>query len=321
VGVDYWLEQPVHQKLQRNRHFEPLTSKQVQGVKKFLFFTGYPRSGHSIVGSFLDAHPNIALSYAFFLFRNLLKRRDVAGSLDGLLRNKTLFFNIIYEKSYHYSLVSRNRKKKGYTLDVPELWSGRFDDQLKVIGDKSALPTTLGYSNAAPDYFKERYDYLQSSLGIPVLGIHVVRNPYDMISTHLLYNSLGYSWKEGEGDMLIKNKFRNDSGLEKLINFFFDKAKSVKEMVPLCGMKILDVHNENMVKDPRKELERMCKFLGVECPEEYLQKCEMKSYRSVSRTRDKVYWPPRLKLMVKERIQSYPFFRGYTFEEDFYNPL
>lgn len=271
------------------------------------------------MGSFLDAHPNIALSFAFFLFRNLLKRGDEIGNLDGLLRDKTLFFNIIYERSYHYSLVSRRNNKKGYTLDVPELWSGRFDGNLKVIGDKSALPTTLGYSNSSPAYFKERYDCLQRSVSIPLLGIHVVRNPFDMISTHFLYNSLNYSWKkEATEKWLIKNKYQNDSRLEKLIDFFFDKAKSVQEMVPLCGMKILEVHNEDLVKDPRKELLRMCEFLGVGCPEEYLQKCESKSYRNVSRTRDKVHWPSHLRDRVKERIKEYSFFRGYSFEEDYY---
>lgn len=321
-GAEYWLQQPVHRKLQRDRLFKPLTPEQVQGVEKFLFFTGYPRSGHSIVGSFLDAHPNITLSFAFFLFRNLLKRAYVDGNLDGLLRNKSLFFNILYEKSYHYSLVSRSKNRKGYTLDVPDLWSGRFNSQLKVIGDKSALPTTLGYSNSSPAYFKERYDCLQSSVGIPMLGIHVVRNPFDMISTHLLYSTFNYSWKgEDKEKWFTKNKYRNDSKLESIIDFFFDKANSVQEMIPLCGMNILEVHNEDLVKDPRKELQRMCKFLDVGCPEGYLQKCENKSYRNVSRSRDKVFWPPHLRQVVEERINRYSFFRGYSFEADHYNPI
>lgn len=318
-GVDYWLQGSVHSKLQKHRRFKPLTAKQVQGVEKFLFFTGYPRSGHSIVGSFLDAHPHIALSFAFYLFRNLLKRRDEDGSLDGLMRNKTLFFNIIYERSYHYSLISKSNKKKGYSLDIPELWSGKFNGHLKVIGDKSALPTTLGYSNSSPAYFKERYNCLQRSTGIPLLGIHVVRNPFDMISTHLLYGSLNYSWKrEDKEKWSATNKFTNESKLERLIEFFFDKAKAVQEMIPLCGMRILEVHNEDLVKDARKELNRMCEFLDVECPEEYLQKCESKSYRNVSRTRDKVFWPPDLRRKVEEGISMYSFFRGYSFEDDYY---
>lgn len=319
--LKYWLEHSVHQRVQENKLFEPLTEQQVQGVQKFLFFTGYPRSGHSIIGSFLDAHPNIALSYAFYLFRNLLKAPDKEGSMEGLLRNKTLFFNIVYERSFHYSLVSVNRKRKGYTLDVPELWSGKFDKHLKIIGDKSALPTTVGYSNSSPLYFKERYNRLQESVGVPLLGLHVVRNPFDMISTHLLYKSLKYSWKQEEKrKWSVDNKYRNDSGLEKVIAVFFDEANAVKEMVPLCGMEILEVHNEDLVKDPRKELKRMCGFLEVECSEGYLSACESKCYGKVSRTRDKVFWTPELRLLVKEKMSQYPFFRGYTFEDDYYNP-
>ena len=317
TGLEYWLRKD--QKLQQSKNFKPLTVEQVQGVEKFVFFTGYPRSGHSIVGSFLDAHPNIVLSYAFFLFRNLLKESEEDGNMDDLLRNKTLFFNILYEKSYRYSLASSKKMKKGYSLDVPGLWSGKFDGHLRVIGDKSALPTSMGYSNSLPGYFKQRYDSLQSSLGIPLLGIHVVRNPFDMISTHLLYSSLHFAWKSD--DWSPTNVLRNDSGLRRMIEFFFDKAQAVQEMVPECGMKVLEVHNEDIVKNPRRELRRLCNFLGVDCPEQYLQKCESKSFKKVSRTRDKVYWPPHLRQLVEERMRKYSFFRGYSFEEDYYNPV
>ena len=287
-------------------------------MEKFLFFTGYPRSGHSIIGSFLDAHPNIVLSYAYFLFRKLL---GMDGNINALIQNKTSFFNTIYRKSHHYSLVSM-KAKKGYSLDVPGLWGGKFDGQLKVIGDKSALPTTKGYSESSPAYFKKRYDFLQRSLGIPLVGIHVVRNPFDMISTALLYDNLGMSWKsEDKGKWSSRNQYRNDVKLQAKIDFFFDKAKSVKEMVPYCKMKVLDVHSEDVVKDPKKELKRICEFLEVDCSEEYLQKCEDKCFREVSRTRDKVFWPLHLRKKVEENIAIFPFFRGYTFEEDYYNPV
>jgi hypothetical protein len=43
----------------------------------FLLFFGQPRSGHSIVGSILDAHPQMAVANEY----NVLKR--VAGGEDG----------------------------------------------------------------------------------------------------------------------------------------------------------------------------------------------------------------------------------------------
>ena len=41
---------------------EGLSKEVIHGVKKFFFFLGWPRSGHSIVASLLNAHPNIVVS-------------------------------------------------------------------------------------------------------------------------------------------------------------------------------------------------------------------------------------------------------------------
>lgn len=315
------MSQRVHTEVQADKDFHPLTTEQVQEVEKFLFFTGYPRSGHSIVGSFLDSHPSIALSFAFFLFRRLILMKGKEGNIEALLQNKTLFFNTLYERSYHYSLKSGKSKRKGYTLDVPGLWSGKFEGHLRIIGDKSALPTSLSYENSIPLEFKAQYKCLQDSVGVPLLGIHVVRNPFDMISTQTLYKQLEYSWKKEDKDRWSEeNQYDNETALQQWVEYFFDKAKAVQDMVMLCGMNVLEIHNEDLVRNPRKELKRMCLFLELECPESWIEACESKTYRNVSRTRDKVHWTPFLRSQVEENMKKYSFFRGYTFEDDYYNP-
>ena len=47
-------------------------------VEKFAFFIGFTRSGHSIVGSFMDAHPNMIIAYQYKFFRQLSK----TGAVD-----------------------------------------------------------------------------------------------------------------------------------------------------------------------------------------------------------------------------------------------
>lgn len=296
-----------------DENFKPITKEQAKQVEKFLFFTGYPRSGHSIVGSLLDAHPHITLSYSFFLFRGLLNP-EKKSKIEVLLQNKTLFYNVLYEKSYQYSKVSINKSAKGYTLNVPGLWSGKFD-RLRVIGDKSALPTTLGYSSHSASWFKKRYDHLRESVGVPLVGIHVVRNPFDMIATHMLYRIQSFSWKKKKNDTRANDR----DILQEYVDFFFDKAKAVMEMIPLCDMKVLEIHSEDLVHNTRREMTRACQFLEVECSEDYLSACENKVYKNTSRTRDKVVWPSDVRAQVEEKIKEYPFFRGYTFESDSYN--
>ena len=320
-GLKYWLNHPIHRKVLTDKKFKPLTAKQIKRVEKFVFFTGYPQSGHSIVGSLLDAHPNAILSYSFFLFRQLMTSPNSESNMNALLQNKTLFFNALYERSYRYSMMS-SKKWKGYSLDVPGLWSGKFKGRLKIVGDKSALSTTMEYGLTSPAHFKARYEDLRRCVGVPLMTIHVVRNPFDMIATHTIYHStiINGSKVKDKSTWSAENKFNNKKLLEKCVDFIFDKAKAVEEMIPLCGMNVLEIHSEDLVKDPRRELDRMCQFLEVECSEVYLKACEKKVYRNVSRTRDKVYWPPYIKAQVIENIQKYSFFRGYTYDDDFYNP-
>ena len=49
--------------------FKPLTSAEVEGVERFVFFIGYPRSGHSFIGSVLDTHPNTVMAHKYMFLR------------------------------------------------------------------------------------------------------------------------------------------------------------------------------------------------------------------------------------------------------------
>lgn len=45
-----------------NTQVPTLKQQDIDSVKKFVFFIGYARSGHSIIASLLDAHPNIVMA-------------------------------------------------------------------------------------------------------------------------------------------------------------------------------------------------------------------------------------------------------------------
>ena len=47
---------------------ETLPKSVINHVNCFLFFVGYARSGHSIIASMLDAHPNVAIAHEYALF-------------------------------------------------------------------------------------------------------------------------------------------------------------------------------------------------------------------------------------------------------------
>ena len=54
--------------VKKNRaNLAKLPSEVINGIKKFVFFVGYAcaRSGHSIVGSLMDAHPHVVIAHEF----------------------------------------------------------------------------------------------------------------------------------------------------------------------------------------------------------------------------------------------------------------
>jgi len=67
---------------------------------------------------------------------------------------------------------------------------------------------------------------------------------------------------------------------------------------------------------PRDTMQRVCDFLDLKCPEDYLQLCSNKAYTSVSKTRLLVEWPKNLRKRVFAEMHKYPSFKRYTFEGD-----
>ena len=110
--------------------WKPLSRSDINSIKYFLLFIGWPRSCHSIVGSLLDAHPNVIVAHEFFLFTKL--------SEDKELSNRSRLYNQLYRNSYMSAKEgwrTSNKTQKGYSLDMAGSWQGQFT-KLEVIGDK-----------------------------------------------------------------------------------------------------------------------------------------------------------------------------------------
>ena len=139
--------------------FVPLTEDEIAGVEKFVVFVGYARSGHSIIGSFLDAHPSIVIAHEFMIFRKWL--RDSGDTI----RNKSALFNELYRKSFENSvsgLRMSGRDKKGYDLSVNNSWQGQFK-QLRVIGDKSGGKAGIIYHKNSTQ-FRQAYHEIANTV-------------------------------------------------------------------------------------------------------------------------------------------------------------
>ncbi|MDP8972396.1 MAG: hypothetical protein M3N45_04285, partial [Actinomycetota bacterium] len=126
-------------------------------VQCFVMFVGYPRSGHTIVGSLLNAHPNIVMGHRLRVLRYVAAKFRREQLLAMVLLSDRRFEKLgrVGSKRYNYS--------------VPGQWQGRHS-KIRVIGDSNVVNT---FVRRRPELLPQ----LAAIVGVPTRMIHVVRNP------------------------------------------------------------------------------------------------------------------------------------------------
>ena len=287
------------------RTYSLLGEHEVSTVEKFVIFVGYSRSGHSIVASLLDAHPNIIIAHEYNLFRKWKGNR---------YQNRSFLYNELYRNSYNNAARgwrSRAKDQKGYTLEVKDSWQGSFQELL-VIGEKSGAVTAQTYDND-PLTFVQALNELRHTVQVPIRVIHIVRNPYDMISTRLLYADSAVS-RKSKLSASVDVKHSNRHSLSMQVNRTIHIVQNVQELLLNCSLTSLEVHLADLILNPEHVMNNLCMFLGVECSREYLKRCSDKIYARQSQTRKLVDWPEELIDKVYQMIikPHQPFWR-YSF--------
>ena len=303
-GSNLWLETQSDSGYE-GQNISLLSQETIDGVEKFVLFAGYARSGSSIVGSMLDAHPSVIIAHEYYLFKRWVEH-------PSRFMNKTYLYNELYLNSYMSAMEgwrTHEADMKGYSLEMDGLWQGRFD-KLRIIGDKTAGDTADHYFQHSLTSSTKYITQLQQTVNVPLRVIHMVRNPYDLIATAALYehNTKSKASKEHRFNNMLKvyGEYRT----------VFHRAKAVLRMSTAFQMKVLDVHLVDLVRDPKKSMQIICGFLELECSEDYLQKCQEKTFHSLSKSRDVIVWPPGLRTLIEMEKDKLPFFRRYSFNKD-----
>ena len=96
----------------------------------------------------------------------------------------------------------------------------------------------------------------------------------------------------------------------KEIKLFFNHVRAaVDSIYSLFGKEnVLEVHNCDLVNNPRGTLSRIFQFLDVEASDHYLDVCVAKVFQSVFQSRDTVEWKPKFREIVQARMMMYPVF-------------
>ena len=298
------VQQQKVKQLEKQQINEQLPKGVIDGVKSFVFFLGHARSGHSIVGSLLDAHPHMVIAH----------EANVVYDLGyGILEpNKTTVFNKIWKKTVN-GLVHGKRvySGKGYSLLVEGLYEGKYVDHIEVIGDKKAA-TTTSMLMKRPEKFSKSLMTLKSFATVKM--IHVIRNPYDNIATSVMYASFTSakniaSFKKSK-DVLQTNKTK----IYNQVKRYFAAYEAIENAKKSYKLDYIEVHGRDLVSDARETISRMCNGLGVFCSDSYLDVCSDKVFKTESKTRYKINWDKEHIDEIQRNIDRFSSLNGYTFD-------
>jgi len=245
------------------------------GIETYCMFLGYPRSGHSFVGSLLDAHPNIVIAHEL----------DALHYLKwGMSRNQ--LYALILGKDERFT--KSGREWTGYQYVVPNQWQGRSDN-IKVIGDKKGSASSRRLRKDPRLLAK-----LRKTVNVDLRFIHVIRNPFDIIST--TYNKGGLT-------------------LSQCVDYFFFFADANLEIKKwLDNAEVYELRHEQVIEDPHTNLSALCEFLNVDHTHEYLNDCASIVFDKPRKTRHSVNWTSELVDSVTDGMSKFDFLAGYSFE-------
>jgi hypothetical protein len=244
------------------------------------FFVGHTKSGGSLLGSLLDAHPDIVCSDELGLAQLIA---------DGIQPNDA--FRLAARNARREAGKGRitARRVEPYSLAVPGQSQGVADHPVAV-GDSRAGPTTR-FLASRPDALDELRRRL-SPIGLQV--VQVVRNPFDPIAVMVV-----------RGRRTVEDATR-------------DYREQCERVVALRSR--LDreqsqvVRYEDFVDDPRSVLIDLCESLGVEATSGYLDACAGVVDATPRLDRNRISWDSAAVAAVESVIAEFPFLAGYAFE-------
>lgn len=284
-----------------------LGDRRFSEVECFVQFAGFPRSGHSIVGSILDAHEHCVVSHELDAM-GLVAADFSLSEIAALIRENSSDF------------TRNDRFWNGFCYKVDGGMHGTAS-RMRVIGDKKGDWATRRC--AQQPALLER---LRRRAGKKaVKWIFVVRNPFDNIATMsmrkgALYDRLRIQSSNAEH---FRTRLSERRGTEIASSI---RTDMVEDYAGLCQgvatMKRrepandwLEIRHEQFIAQPREVLQRIIEFLGLDDTENFVERAARIVSPHPHRSRFELDWPPALSSRVIELINQHDFLSNYSFDD------
>ncbi len=249
----------------------------IDNVREAVFTVGFNRSGSSLIGDLLSAHPNIVISNESGIIR-----RYVNGEFTS--RESLLSFIIKHDMDRTY--------KGNY---IAGQYQDQYDHNIEVVGDKHSPHNTKFLTKTESNTIEE----LENFIKLPIKLLFTVRNPYDMVAS--MVNAI-----RGQKKSL-------DGNIKRAISFFTKcSANNMKLIGRVSTDRIFMIRLEDFIASPEKILANLCDFLSVAKTPEYLSSCAEVVYKMPNIIRNTLNWREEYEKEINALIEKYQFFDGYS---------
>jgi len=246
-------------------------------IKYFLMFMGYPRSGHTLVASMLNAHPSVICSNQSFIIQDADKKNT-----DGLL-----------------SEIKMGSSDGHWKPEVKIAKAPKTG--IYVVGDKTGH-RTVEYLIDHP----EQLGHLKSIVPWPLKWIHVVRNPFDCLTTWTKKNYDNKKAKNVEEPYSINGEFEKAFEKFQALNNQILELKKTEDVLTLVHEKVV-VNKDNTMK-------QLCNFLGIEKDVDWRNRVVKTLWKKPRITRRNITWDRHMRnKLMNHSIKRYPWLKGYYF--------
>ncbi len=252
----------------------PYSQDIFNNLHTWCIFIGYPRSGHSLISSIIDAHPNAVIGHRLNALEHLQAGLSVDEVSALMLRNSNRF-------------ARNDRHLTRYQYAVDGQWQGKYATLL-VIGDQEGRGTTECLRKTP-----ELLDRLRE-LPLKVRFVHVVRNPFDNIT----------SWAR-------RTKRSIDYTARRYFKLC-ETVSQVRDTLP--DTELIDVYHETFLENPRQGIAGLCRFLDIEPDSDYVDACTSIVNPSPHKSRHLSSWTADNITMVTQQLNRFDYLKHYGFE-------
>ncbi len=250
-------------------------------VEAFCLFVGHARSGSTLVGSLLGAHPEVVIAHELDVLRFVQWHYG-----------RDQIYSLILRRDAEFHSRGRRHGSNGYDYAVSDSWQGRFT-QIRVLGDKKAGATTRKLAERP-----ELLDRLRTKVGVPLRLIQITRNPFDNIasvSTH-------------------------GKSLADAADRYFARCATLAKVAADAGSgEMVVVRHEDLVADPGGALSRLWRFLGVTPEPAEVTRCAAVVNETPNRRSTEAHWTPELISSICDRMAYFDFLKGYGYDGPDFN--